>query len=307
MKLKGVVLEDLETFLAISTAGSFRRAAERIGTSQPTVTLRLQRLEHALGLKLLSRTTRGVSLTEAGARMLPRFEAAISELGAAVQQAHDEASLKQGSVSMGVSPTIVAGLLLPILKDFMGVHPQVQVHLSDDYRTPLLERLLSGALDFVIVPFDQDTAEFRCEHLFVEDLVFVAPLSFGLDAGKAYAFGELCHLPFVTISRPSAIWSTLADTFESANMPFRPVIEVNTVLPLIRMVESGMGLTLLPGSLISQKLLGNVMTLKMHDLHKARQMSLVTVQGRTLSPAATSFCRILKNAVKRPRAARAVA
>ena len=72
--------DELETFIAVSTLGSFRRAAEKLGVSQPSVTSRVQRLETILGVKLLNRTTRRVTTTEAGERLRLRAEHTVTVL-----------------------------------------------------------------------------------------------------------------------------------------------------------------------------------------------------------------------------------
>lgn len=301
MLSSAITLEDLEAFLAVAQAGSFRQAAARLRTSQPTVTNRIQRLENGLGLKLFSRTTRRVSLTEAGARMLPRAERSIADIGRLVADARDEADLKRGRVGVGASPTVAASLLVPLLKKFMDGYPHVEVRLRDGFRAPLLESLASGDIDLAMVPLDGRTADFHCEPLFVENLRFVAPRSMSLATNRTYRFAEICDFPFVSMPEPSAIRSTIAEAFAVEGRSFRPLIEANSLVTLLGLIEAGVGLSLLPELLIPERLLAGMDVIEVTDMQRKRQISLVTMRGRSLPPAAAAFAKVLRTTFKKGR------
>lgn len=302
MNTSGINLDELAAFIAVAHAGSFRQAAERLGTSQPTVTNRIQKLEERLGLKLLSRTTRQVALTEAGARIVPRAERAMLDLERVVADAREEAELKRGRIVVGASPTVAAALLVPLLREFMSAHPDVDLRLSDDFRAPLLERLNNGRVDLAILPLEERTADFNCERLFVEDLRFVAPRSFSFAINRTYRFAEICHYPFVTMPDPSAIRSTLVEAFAIEGKTFRPAIEANSLITLLGLIESGVGLSLLPDTVIPQRLMANMDVLQVSDMERKRQISLVTSRSRALPPAAAAFAKMVRTTLKRPKA-----
>lgn len=298
----GINLEDLEAFVTVALAGSFRQASALLGTSQPTVTNRIQRLEEHLGLKLFSRTTRRVTLTEAGARLLPRAERSISFLGRIVADAREEADLKRGRIAIGASPTVAAGLLVPLLRSFMDQYSNIEVRLFDDFRAPLLDKLNVGQLDLAILPMDGRTAEFNCEPLFVDDLRFVAPRSFSMATNRNYRFSEISDYPFVSMPQPSAIRSTLAEAFAMKGKSFRPVIEVNSLFTLLGLIELGVGFSLLPVMLIPGRLLINMDFLRVTDMQRRRQISLVTSRNQPQTPAAAAFAKMVKSALRRPKA-----
>lgn len=307
MQVSGINVDELEAFIAVAQAGSFRQAAERLSTSQPTITNRIQKLEERLGLKLFSRTTRRVALTEAGSRIVPRAERAMLDLARMVADAREEADLKRGRVVVGASPTVAAALLVPLLREFMTKYPDVEVRLSDDFRAPLLERLNNGRLDLAILPLAERTTDFTCEMLFVEDLRFVAPRSFSLAINRSYRFAEICHHPFVTMPDPSAIRSTLAEAFALQGKTFRPVIEANSLITLLGLVESGVGLSLLPDTLIPERLLANMDLLHVTDMERKRQISLVTARNRALPAAAAAFAKMVRVRLRRSRTRKAQA
>lgn len=298
MSQTGINLEDLKAFVVVGQVGSFRQAAARLGTSQPTITNRIQRLEECLGLKLFSRTTRRVSLTEAGSRFVPRAEKSVSDLERLFADAREEADLNRGQLTIGASPTVAASLLIPLLRKFMAQHPNVETRLSDDFRAPLLEKLNSAQIDLAILPLEAQTADFHCEHLFIEDLRFVAPQTFSLPINRSYKFAEISDYPFVTMPEPSAIRSTLAEAFAMEGKSFRPLIEANSLITLLGLVEAGVGLTLLPDTLIPQRMLAKMDVLQVSDMQRKRQISLVTSRSRALSPAATAFAKMVRSSLR---------
>ena len=110
---------DFETFVAVAELGSFGRAAQRLSISQPAVTQRVLRLERVLGMKLFDRTTRRVSLSGAGVRLMQKAQPTIVALRSILEDFHNEASLKAGTVALGVSPSLAATVIPSILRRFM--------------------------------------------------------------------------------------------------------------------------------------------------------------------------------------------
>lgn len=287
---------DLEAFIAVAESGGFRRAATRLGMSQSSVTLRVQRLERLLGHKLFNRTTRQVSLTEAGLRLRARGGHAISELTSIVRELQDEAQLKFGRVVMGASPTLASTVLPALLGRFMTTHPGVTMQLHDDFTGSILERLMAGSIDMALVPFDGRDHDLQCEHLFTDELVVAAPRSMALPANRALRFAEFARLPFVSMPLPSAIRTTLSDLYARERQSFRPVFEANNLNTLIALVRAGMGVSVLPEPLLEA--MTDLVRIRVEGLSFVRRIGLVTVRGRALSPAAASFAAIVIQALK---------
>lgn len=124
---------DLQAFVAVARQQSFTRAAIRLGVSPSALSHRLRALEARLGLRLLTRTTRSVSLTAAGERLLqtvaPRFEAIEAEL-AALRDLRDQPS---GLVRITAAGHAADTLLWPKLGPLLAEHPELQVEIYVDY------------------------------------------------------------------------------------------------------------------------------------------------------------------------------
>jgi DNA-binding transcriptional LysR family regulator len=125
-------LSDLNAFLAVARASGFREASRSAGISASALSERVRRLESALGIRLLHRTTRSVTPTEAGARLLERLGPALGEVEAALGAVNDLRDGVTGTLRLNV-PTSAARLVLPaILPGFLVAHPGVRVEVIAD-------------------------------------------------------------------------------------------------------------------------------------------------------------------------------
>jgi len=124
---------DLRAFVAVARAGSFTRAAAQLGVTQSALSHTMRALEERLGMRLLERSTRSISTTEAGDRlfkaMAPRFEE-IDDILAAVRDARDR---PVGTVRITASEHAATHLLWPRLAPLLARHPDVRVEITADY------------------------------------------------------------------------------------------------------------------------------------------------------------------------------
>lgn len=127
-------LADLDVFAAVAAQRSFRRAAKIRGASASSLSAALQRLEARLGVRLLNRTTRSVTVTEAGQRLLDRLAPALGEVAAALDAVNDFRDTPTGTLRLNV-PSIVARHVLPrIASRFLAAHPGVTLEVSANDR-----------------------------------------------------------------------------------------------------------------------------------------------------------------------------
>ncbi|MGZ2372213.1 DNA-binding MarR family transcriptional regulator [Sinorhizobium medicae] len=124
-------LADLDAFAAVARERSFRTAARKRGVSASALSEALRRLEAKLGVRLLNRTTRSVTPTEAGKRLLERLTPALGEIAGALDQVASERDSPAGTLRLNV-PTIVARVILPpLVGRFMKAHPAITLERGD--------------------------------------------------------------------------------------------------------------------------------------------------------------------------------
>ncbi len=145
---------DLEAFLAVRDAGSFRLASDRLNLSQSAVTRRIQKLETALGSALFERTTRAVKPTLAAKRLQARAEAILEEVRETIQSMQDEsvafAHQRNAIVTVATIPTVIGSLLLPALHAFRNQGFNSRIRLMDLTANEVAESVAQGEADFGI-------------------------------------------------------------------------------------------------------------------------------------------------------------
>lgn len=126
-------MADLTAFLAIAQEGSFTRAARRLGMSQPALSQIMRRLESRLGLRLLQRTTRNVSPTEAGARLLDTLAPALSNLDATLAALTSLRDRPSGKIRITAVEHAAETYIYPALRALLPEYPDVSVEIALDY------------------------------------------------------------------------------------------------------------------------------------------------------------------------------
>jgi DNA-binding transcriptional LysR family regulator len=122
-------LADLDAFMAVARERSFRAAARLRGVSASSLSEALRRLEERLGLRLLNRTTRSVTLTEAGGQLMERLSPALGEVAAALDQAGSFRDSATGTLRLNVA-TVVARVVLPdLIADFLKAYPGIMLEV----------------------------------------------------------------------------------------------------------------------------------------------------------------------------------
>lgn len=142
-------LAELEAFAAIASAKSFRKAAAKRGVSVSALSLTMRNLEERMGVRLLHRTTRSVSPTEAGQRLLQRLQPALDEIAAAVDMVNDFRARPTGTVRINAPIPALEICLAPLAGAFLAANPEVSLELiSDAARVDIVENGFDAGVRF---------------------------------------------------------------------------------------------------------------------------------------------------------------
>jgi DNA-binding transcriptional LysR family regulator len=137
-------LDDFKTFVAVAEAGSFTKAAAELGISQSAVSYSVRMLEQRLGVRLISRTTRSLSLTDAGERLLRTLAPAIDQINSEIEALTSSQGRPTGRIRVTISRQAARTVIWPILPNFFALYPEIEVELSLD----------EGLMDIVAGRFD---------------------------------------------------------------------------------------------------------------------------------------------------------
>jgi LysR family hydrogen peroxide-inducible transcriptional activator len=175
-------LDQLRYFVAVARAGTFTRAAEQEGVTQPSLSQQVRKLENSLGMPLFERRGRSVRLTQAGERLLPQARTLLRQAADARQSLSDLTNRVSGRLAVGAIPTIMPYWLAPQISDFQSRYREVEVRLVENITARLIEGLQTGDLDVAVLSLPVAVPDVICSELFREDLLFLLPRAHPLAA-----------------------------------------------------------------------------------------------------------------------------
>ena len=237
---------DLKFFEAVARLGNMSRAAAELHTVQSNVTARIREFEARLGAPLFVRHARGVELAPAGRRLLPHARRVLHMLAEAHRVARDDGT-PEGPLVIGALETTTALRLAPALARFTAAYPAVDLTVRTGTTCELLAQVLDNALEgaFVCGPVADPALE--VETVFREELaVFSAPGLRSLDALVALGAG----LRMIVLRKGCSYRQRLEDVLTRRGVPAPRVLEFGTLEAILACVAAGLGITLLPRSLV---------------------------------------------------------
>nr|WP_241695989.1 LysR family transcriptional regulator [Solimonas terrae] len=249
-------MRQLRYFVAIAEEGSFSRAAARLHVSQPPLSTQLRKLEDELGVRLLERGNRGVSLTTAGAVYYEEIRATLARLEHARTRTLQADRGDAGMLSIGFVSIADYGILPPALKSFRTAFPRVEVELHELTTDAQIRELRAARLDLGIglAPVDEPDLEFGS--VLREELVLAAPTGYptarsdgGID------LRTLSKASFIVPPRdigPGLYDLTISQCRASGFAP-RITQHARQMQTVIGLVSSGMGVALVPASVRNLK------------------------------------------------------
>ncbi|HEY1135371.1 MAG TPA: LysR substrate-binding domain-containing protein [Nocardioides sp.] len=254
-------LRHLRYFVAVAEECHFGRAAERLHIAQPPLSQQIKQLEAHLGVTLLTRSTRRVELTAAGASYLDDARRILAAVDEAALDARRVAEGRVGRVAIGFTGSATYELLPRLARVLRAELPDVEVELHGEILTPgQVARLHDGALDVgVLRPPVDDALDVRV--LRHEPLVAVLPDAHPLVAAPGIAAVRLADLagePFVTYpsGHRSVVHEAVRAACRTAGFEPQPVAEVAETSTLVSFVAAGLGVALVPGSVQHLRITG---------------------------------------------------
>jgi LysR family hydrogen peroxide-inducible transcriptional activator len=246
-------VKQIEYFVAVARCGSFRRAAESLDVSQPTITSQIALLEKRLGLVLFERSRTGAALSPAGRELLPRARTVLDDLDEFIETAGSAGS---GAVvyRLGVKSTLGPYLLPRILPALHARHPNLKLYVREEPPDLLESSLERGELDLIMTGFPTNSADLDGETLLREDIKLVLPAKHPLARLPRVTGEDLAGTQILTTGEGHHLTRLVE------HMAARFGAEVlrdyqGTSLDALRlMVVMGMGLTFLPALYIDTEI-----------------------------------------------------
>jgi DNA-binding transcriptional LysR family regulator len=301
LRSPSVDVDQLRAFVAVARAGRFTRAARRLGTTQPSLSRRVQQLEVQVGTKLVVRTPGGVVLTSAGERFLDHAERALGSIDAGRTAIEELSGEPRGVVALGSQPTISAYVLPAILARFHERAPQVVLRLREGLADQVEERLASGELDLALMNLPVRRLDLAAQKLWQEDYMLAVPAEHALATSKSVTLSDAIGQPLVVVSGAAATAALFAACEERGVRP-NIVVDADNLEAVRRMVERGLGIALLPRTMAQAAHGPKLRAVEIGGGGVRRQVALVHRGEAFLTAAARTMRAIIVEALATRRA-----
>ncbi len=247
--------KQLRYFVALVEQKHFGRAAVQCFVSQSAFSIAIQELETLLDANLVDRTNRRVTITAVGQEVAVLAKLCIQDLSALVELARGESRPLQGSLQLGVIPTIAPFLLPRVLRTLRKSYPSLKLFLHEDMTERLHRQLLEGELDVVLLALPYDLTGVETMDLFDDRFRLAARAGTSLVDPQHYKFNRLNEGSVLLLREGHCLREHAIEACKLRDSRKRSRVSASSLLTLIEMVDADLGVTFLPEMAVGSALL----------------------------------------------------
>ncbi len=284
-------IRHIRAFLALARTGSFTRAAMELHVSQPTLTVQIQQLEQAVGVKLFDRNKRHVALTPAGLDLQVPLERVLLDVEAVAASRDELLEHRRGLVALATLPSMVASLVPRAIKRLSVAYPGITVRVHDGVAAEVAAMVKSGKVDFGLSSQTTGDRELTSQVLLVDRMCAVVAPTHPLAEKKSISVRELARHPLVVMGKESSSRQIADLAFDREGLV--PIIAYETTYAssVAGMATAGLGVGILPESIAGTSRLRR---LRIRRDAMTRNIGFLMRTGRSLSPTADKLRQVLE-------------
>ena len=289
-------IKNLNTFLHVAEFGSFSRAGEELGYSQPTVSVQIRQLEQELGVRLFDRIGHAVRLTDQGRQIL-HYAQQVCKLCS--QMTHESSQQVPTVVRLATADSLCAPLLLDHLSRLRQEHPHILVKVTTAGTGDLFRMLDRNEVDMVCT---LDSHIYNTDYVIAAeeraDLHFVVPVNHPLAKRKVLRKEDVLRQDLLLTEKNMSYRRLLDEWMAKSSMQVQPVLEIGSADLICRLVQQGMGMSFLP-DYVTQAAVeeGSVVRLQAEGFAPELWKQLLYHRDKWLSPPLQSVIDHLKTAL----------
>ena len=300
-------IRQLRYFVEIAQQGSLTKASEKLGITQPSLGYQINRLEEELQLRLLVRNSRGVSLTPAGRLLLDEAKGVIASMDGLRQRLLDSSAAVRGDVSVGLTPSIVDRLLIPLIEQVKAAYPSLRVTITEDLSRNLTAMIGRRELDLALA-YDVGAASSLALEMVESEpigLATAAPGNASFD--ETFDFANIAGQPLVLQKAPHHMREVIEQIAAREGVKLSIAFEMQSGPAVLRLVEHDLGGTIT--SLSAQPRLWRqhrILIRRFVNPSITAKLFLVRSAARPLSKAQRAVASVLKALLPKHRGAPAI-
>jgi LysR family hydrogen peroxide-inducible transcriptional activator len=239
-------LKQLKYFIALSETLNFTQAAERCFVGQSTLSTGLKELEDTLGVQLVERDRQKVSLTPVGFEVLERARSILSSGEDLLDYIQESAGVTKGYVRLGVIPTIAPFVLPKLLPLLRKIYPELKVLLREDLTQHLLHKVRNYELDFALIALPFDTNGLLVKEIFDDEFWLIGPVNHPALKNPDVRMTHKMTDQILLLEEGHCLRDHTLMACKKTEINQEHGAEATSLLTLVQMVESEIGLALLP-------------------------------------------------------------
>lgn len=279
-------LNDLLAFRAVAELGSFRKAAESVHISQPAFSRRIEKLEQALGARLLDRTTRRVNLTTVGRDFDRQLRQILDALDTTLLGIRGLAATRMGEVTVACVPSAVNYFLTGVIALYHQRYPKIRVKILDENANAVLTAVAHGEADFGLNFVGSYENEVDFEPLLEEPFVAACRRDHPLAKRSKVTWKELAEFDFISVSKSSGNRLLLDQALAGVKDTPQSMYETRHGTTMIGLVEAGLGVAVVPSLTMPAADHPLLVSVPLIDPVIKRKMGLIKRRSSVLTPAA---------------------
>ncbi|GAB3480203.1 LysR family transcriptional regulator [Nocardiopsis coralliicola] len=248
--------QQLAYFLAVAETRHFTRAAELCQVAQPSLSKQVRILEEDLGAPLFSRARGNITLTPAGEALLPLAQRMVADAETARREVAELAGMRKGRVRLGATPSLCGGLVAEALAGFHARFPGIELRVEESGSRDLIRALGKGELDLavIILPLQSSDPAFVTTPILRENLVVVSAADRPPPStGASLRVADLRDRPLVMFRRGYDLREATISACRAAGFEPRLAVEGGEMDAVLRFVEAGLGLAVVPSMVLKNR------------------------------------------------------
>ena len=283
-----------KVFYQVAVDLSFSKAAENLFISQSAVSQNIKNLENELKTELFIRSTKNVQLTESGKLLFEHIEPAFNLIENGEKSIREINALERGEIHIGANDTISKDYLLPYLKKFHQLYPEVQIKITNRTSSTCIDLLQQNKVDLIIsnLPNPKITEQMEYQEIFKFNDIFIAAAEFKDLKNKEISLKELRNYPLLMLEAKTTTRKFLEKALTELGIKIEAAVELGSVDLLIEMTKIGLGIALVPEYCLNLKN-QDLFEVKTKEKLPARKLAVVKTKNIPLSKAAEKFLELL--------------
>lgn len=289
-----IKLDLYRIFLEVAKCGSFSKAAKRLYMTQPAVSQTINQLENELGIRLFTRTSRGVVLTNEGQILYEYVNSAINLINVGEMKLEESRSLMTGVLRIGVGDTISRYYLLHYLEMFHNNHPNIKLKIINRTTLEICDLLKSGEIDIGICNLPILDSSLKVKKLIDIHDVFVCGEKYRYLTYNPISYSELTKLPLILLEYKANSRQYVEKYMLSKGVKIEPEIELGSHDLLLEFAKINLGISCVIKEFSKEYLKKGILyELRLEEDIPKRAIGVCFLKSVSLSSAAMRFVEYL--------------